>query len=129
MAKNKLQTLADDLEQAMDLCERIEAELDPIKERIEKIRGQIVKELLRMGWKSVNATSGLGFGLVDGKKTFFIKKGMEEKALAWIKEHYPAVLSINKADLNKVLKPLLELPDFFEEKVSEPHLAVRTTEE
>jgi hypothetical protein len=66
---------------------------------------------------------------VQGRKTFTIKKGQEREAIAWAQETYPGLLTINKSDLAKVLKPMLTTPEFFEEKIGEPHLSVRTTAE
>ena len=131
MARNKLVELADELEQVMDLRARVEAEVDPIKEREEKVREMLTKELIKKGFQYIRTTSGLGFGLVAGRTTFAIKKhpGMRERAIEWVKDHYPAALSVASADLNKILKPMLEVPEFFERKQGEPHLSVRTQEE
>lgn len=127
--QNKLTALADELEQAMDRREEIEASLLPVKEYEEQIRAKLIKELFKVGFDYVKTTSGMGFGIVSGRKTYLIKKGREGEALEWAKENYPSILAISKPDLNKVLKPMLNLPEFFEEKVGEPHLSVRGAEE
>lgn len=126
MAKDKLQTLADELETTMDEREAKEAELEPIKEREDQIREELVKGLLKKGFQYIRTTSGLGFGIVQGRKTFMIKAGAEFAAIKWAEENFPGLLTLNKSDLAKVLKPMLEIPPFFEEKVGDPHLSVRT---
>lgn len=129
MRKNKLQTLADELEEVIKRREDAETLLVPLKEYEEQIREKLVDELLKVGFTYVKTTSGKGFGIVQGKKTYTIVKGREQDAIQWAQSHYPAILSINKSDLGKVLKPMLTLPEFFEEKVGESHLAVRSANE
>lgn len=129
MAKDKLQQLADELEEVMDFRSRMEAEIAPIKEREEKIRELLTQSLLKKGFKYVKTTSGLGFGIVDGRKTYTIVKGREQEAIQWAQKDFPGLLAINKPDLAKVLKPMLTIPEFFEEKVGEPHLSVRNNED
>lgn len=124
----KLQRLADGLEETVEMRQRIEAELKPIQEREDAQRADLIKELFRVGFDYVKTTSGKGFGIVRGKKTYTIVKGREQDAITWAQKEYPAVLSINKADLGKVLKPMLKIPDFFEEKIGEPHLQVRSAD-
>lgn len=126
MAKNQLQTLADELEQVMDEREAKEAEIEPLKEREDEIREKLVKGLLSKGFQYIKTTSGMGFGIVQGRKTFMIKAGQERAAIEWAQQNYPGLLTLNKSDLAKVLKPALEIPPFFEEKVGDPHLSVRT---
>lgn len=128
MAKDTLQKLADELEETMRKREDIEEQLEPIKEYEEQIREKLAKGLLQKGFKYIKTTSGIGFGIIDGRKTYIVKKGYEQEALEWAKKEYPSVLSISKTDLGKVLKPMLSLPEFFEEKVGEPYLAVRKAE-
>lgn len=128
MAKNNLQELADKLEEEMDFVDRAEEEIAPHKEKIDAIRAELVAGLLKQGFQYIKTTSGLGFGIVQGRKTFLIKKGQEAVAIKWAQEAYPGLLTINKADLAKVLKPMLAVPDFFEEKVGEAHLSVRTSD-
>lgn len=133
MAKDKLQLLADELEQIMDKRAEVEAEyeaqLEPLKEYEKQTRTKLLETLSKKGWKFVKATSGLGFGVTDGKTTFTIKEGREEEALAWAKTEYPSILSIAAPKLAKVLKPMLTIPEFFEKKVGEPHLSVRSNED
>lgn len=126
MAKNQLQVLADELEQVMDEREAKEAEIEPLKEREDEIREKLVKGLLSKGFQYIKTTSGMGFGIVQGRKTFMIKAGQERAAIEWAQQTYPGLLTLNKSDLAKVLKPMLEVPAFFEEKTGDPHLSVRT---
>ena len=131
--KDKLQLLADELEQILDKRAEVEAEfaavLDTIKEYEKQTREKLLETLTNKGWKFVKATSGLGFGITDGKTTFGIKEGYEEAALEWAKTEYPSVLSIAAPKLAKVLKPMLTIPEFFEVKKGEPHLSVRSNDE
>lgn len=103
--------------------------LTPLEEYEEQVREKIVKGLLKEGFTYIKCSSGMGFGIVQGKKTFAIKKGSEHEALEWAKTNYPSILAINKSDLAKVLKPLLSVPEWFEEKQGDPHLSVRAAEE
>jgi hypothetical protein len=133
MAKTKtkdLVSLADELESTMDKIEALKAELQPLEEREEEIRKNIVQELLKNGVDFIRTTSGLSFGMVSGRTTFSIRKfpGMKEKAVKWAQENFPSILTIGSADLSKICKPMLdgELPEFVERKDGEPYLAVRS---
>ena len=121
--------LADKLECLMDKEAELQAELDPIQQEIEDVRTELTKYLLSIGREYTRTTSGLGLGIVRGRVTFAVKKGMEDIALEWAKKEYPAILSIAAAKLNKVVQPLMELPEFIERKQGEPHLSVRASEE
>lgn len=128
-----MQTLADDLESILDKKEEVEASyeavLAPIKEEEDRIRAELLDTMQKKGWKFARATSGLGFGITNGRKTFAIKKGSEAIAVKWALQEYPAILSVSTAKLAQVLKPMLdELPPFVEEKVGEPFLSVRQQE-
>ncbi len=129
MAKDKLQKLADELEAVMDLKHAAEEALAPYKEKEEAVRAELLDALRKKGYKFVKTTSGLGFGITAGKTTFVVKEGMDEKALEYVKSEYPSALTINKATLNKILKPMLTLPEYFEAREGEPHLSVRGAEE
>lgn len=121
-----LVALADQLETILDKKEALKAKLVPIEEKEEKIRQTIVNSLLANGLQYIKTSSGLSFGIVQGRKTYEIVK--EKEAIEWAQESYPGLLTLRKADLAKVLKPMLSVPPFFAEKVGEPHLAVRTQE-
>lgn len=127
MAKDKLQTLADQLEVVMDKIADIEATFEPLKEEEKAIREQLMLGMQKKGYRFVKTTSGLGFG-VQERKTLSIKEGMEEQALQWAREEYPHILTVAKPAMNKILKPMLHLPDFIEEQVTK-YLSVRTQEE
>jgi hypothetical protein len=77
MAKTKLKALADALESCMDAQIELDAQLAPYKHQEEHLRAEICKELIAKGLQYVKTTSGLGYGLVQGRKTFIIKKGEE----------------------------------------------------
>jgi hypothetical protein len=128
-AKTKLQALADALESNMEVQAELEAQLAPYKEQEEELRAEICEELVKRGLQYVKTTSGLGYGLVKGRVTFAIKKGMEDAGIKWALEAYPSILTVSAAKLNKVVQPMMELPEFIERKEGEPHLSVRTTEE
>lgn len=127
--KDKLQQLADDLEQNLDQQEELKAFLLPFQEKEAQIRSELMDTMQKKGWKFARATSGLGFGITQGRKTFAIKEGMAEKAVNWAIKSFPALLTLSSSKLAKVVKPMLELPEFIEEKVGEPYLTVRQSEE
>lgn len=131
MALPKDIQLANELEQIMDERAALEAQLAPLKEREEAIRAELTIYLQSVGRDYTRTSSGLGLGLVKGRVTYAIKKlpGMKEQAVKWAQEHYPSILTIGAADLNKVAAPLMELPSFLERKEGEPHLSVRNTED
>lgn len=129
MAKDKLQTLADQLEQVMDSRAELEAQLQPIKDIEESIRAELLAAMAKKGYKSISATSGLGWTVVNGRVSHSIKKGMEAQAIEWATENYPSILSIAAPKLNKVVQPMLELPTFIERKQGEPYLSVRSNED
>lgn len=131
MARDKMQTLADELEEVMEQIEEVACAMQPLQQREQEIRTELTEGLLKKGYKYIKTTSGLGFGIVAGRVSHAIKKfpGSREKAVQWAQEHYPAILSISGADLNKVAIHLAELPSFIERKEGQPHLSVRTTEE
>lgn len=129
MAKEKLVTLADELEEVMDKIEALKAEMKPFEEREDEIRAELVKGLLKKGLSYVKTTSGMGFGMVAGKVSWKIKDGQEQTAIQWAIQEFPGLLSIAAAKLNKVVQPMLNPPKFIERKEGEPHLSVRTTEE
>lgn len=122
--------LANELEQVMDEIEAKKAELAPLEEREAEIRKELCDYLRQVGRDYTRTSSGLGFGIVKGRVTYTIKKGigMREKAVQWAMKEYPGILSISAADLNKVAAPMFELPDFIERKEGAPHLTVKTTE-
>lgn len=126
--KDKLQQLADDLENNLDQQEEIQVVLIPYQEKEKEIRAELMQTMQQKGWKFARATSGLGFGITLGRKTFAVKKGMEETALEWAKTNFPSILTLSAAKLAQVVKPMLELPAFVEEKVGEPFLSVRQQE-
>lgn len=126
MAKDKLQLAADRLEQVLDQIAEVEAELDPLKEEEKLIREELMIGMEKKGYKFVKTTSGLGFG-VQERKTLSIKEGMEKDALEWAKKDYPHILTIAKPMMNKILKPMLELPSFIEESVTK-YISVRSSE-
>lgn len=126
MAKDKLVTLGDELETLMEKIDEVKTMLKPLEEEEEKIRAEMCGGLLKKGLKYVRTTSGLSFGLVDGRTSFKVKTGFEEKAIDWAQKNFPSLLTFSSAKLNQVLKPMLNPPDFFEKKEGEPHLAVRT---
>jgi hypothetical protein len=128
MAKTILQMLADELEQTVLKRKALEASIEPVKEYEEQLRAKLIKELFMKGFQYIKTSSGSGFGIVSGRKTYTIAKGREQEAISWAQSHYPAVLSINKSDLAKVLKPMLTIPEFFEEKMGEAFLQVRASE-
>lgn len=131
MAKNILQTLADELEEVMDKRDNLRAEFEeqdtPLKEREEQIRLELMEDMTKRGWKFVKTTSGMGFG-VNERTTLSIKEGAEKEAVEWAKENYEHILTVKKPELNKILKPMLEMPKFIERVVTR-YLSVRTTEE
>lgn len=131
MAKDKLTILGDALESVMHTKDTLKEQMEALEQQEEEIRAQLIKGLLSKGIQFIKTTSGLAFGVVQGRKTFPIKKGMEGEALSWVQKNYPAALSVSAAKLTKILKPMLpsQLPDFVEEKVGEPHLSVRGSEE
>lgn len=129
MAKDVLQTLADELEEVMERRAEVEATLAPIKEYEEQTREKLLIALKKKGYKFVKTTSGMGFGITSGKTTFGVVEGQEQEALEYVKTEFPAALAINKTTLAKILKPMLTLPKFFEMKEGEPHLTVRGSEE
>lgn len=126
MKKDKLVVLANSLEQAMDELAEAEAAITPIKERVESIREELLTNLTKRGLKFAKTDSGLGFG-VQERKTLSIKEGMEADALAWAQKEYPHILTVAKPAMNKILKPMLQLPAFIEESITR-YLSVRTTE-
>lgn len=128
MARNKLQILADELEAVLDQKAEVDALLIPIKEREDKIREDLVKGMLKQGFKFIRTDSGLSFGVTDGRTTFKVKKGMEPIAIQWAQENYPGLLSLASAKLNQVVKPMLQPPEFLERIEGEPFLSVRSTE-
>lgn len=127
MAKDKIQTLADELETVMDAITEKEAELDPLKEQEKAIRELLMAGMDKKGYKFVKTTSGLGFG-VQERKTLSIKEGMEADALAWAQKDYAHILTVSKPAMNKILKPMLQLPAFIEESITR-YISVRLTEE
>jgi hypothetical protein len=129
MATPKDIQLATKLEKVMEQIEFIKAELQPLQEREEELRKELTAYLLQVGREFTRTSSGLGFGIVKGRVTYSVKKGMEDTALAWAVAEYPAVLTIAAAKLNAVVRPMLEVPEFIVRKEGEPHLSVRTTEE
>lgn len=122
--KDKLQQLADDLEKNLDQQEEILAVLSPYQEKEKEIRTELMQTMQQKGWKFARATSGLGFGITHGRHTFAIKKGMEETALEWAKANFPSILTLSASKLAQVVKPMLELPAFLEEKTGDPFLTV-----
>lgn len=123
--------LANELERVMEAQEEFKAALEPFKKREEEIREAAIKELKARGHKSTKTDSGLTFVLVDGRITYGIKKvpGMKEAAVKYFMENNPNVLTIGAADLAKVVKPMLTLPEFVEKKEGAPFLQVRGAEE
>lgn len=126
LQKDELVELGDELEVVQDAIEGKKAELKELQDLEDKLYGEILPNMQGRGLDMVRTSSGLTYILVSGRKTFTIKKGMEQTAITWAQTNFPGILSINKSDLAKVLKPMLEVPAFFEEKVGEPHLSVRT---
>lgn len=126
--KDAMQQLADDLEKNLDQQEEIKALLAPFQEKEKEIRVSLIETMQKKGWKFARATSGLGFGITQGRKTYGIIKGMEEKSMEWATKNFPSILTISAAKLAQVVKPMLELPDFVEEKLGEPFLTVRQQE-
>lgn len=120
--------MADDLEQNLDQQEEFLALLEPFKEKEKQIRVDLIDTMQKKGWKFARATSGLGFGITLGRKTFAVKKGLEETALEWAKKNFPSILTLSAPKLAQVVKPMLELPEFIEERVGEPFLTVRQQE-
>lgn len=127
--KDKLVALADALESCMDVRAELASQDLPYKEQEEKLRAEIVQELLSKGLQYVKTTSGLGFGMVRGRTTYDIRQGREQEAIKWALEQYPSLLTISKGDLGKVIKPMLNPPDFVEKKQGDPHLKVSTNED
>lgn len=125
MRKDVLQSTADELEKVLDQIEELNALMTPFKDKEAELRAKLLETMQKKGYKYVSATSGLGWGITLGRKTFAIKKGMEEKALEWAKQNFPAILSISSPKLAQVVKPMLELPEFIEEKTGEAFLTVR----
>lgn len=126
--KDKLQQLADDLEKNLDQQEEIIAVLSPYQEKEKEIRAELMDTMQKKGWKFARATSGLGFGITQGRKTFAVKKGMEETALEWAKTNFPSILTLSASKLAQIVKPMLTPPEFIEEKVGDPYLTVRQQE-
>lgn len=124
MRKDALQTTADELEKVLDQIEELNALMTPFKDKETELRTKLLETMQKKGYKYVSATSGLGWGITLGRKTFAIKKGMEETALEWAKKNFPSILTLSNPKLNQVVKPMLELPAFIEEKVGEPFLTV-----
>ncbi len=124
--KDKLAVLATELEKNLDMQESIKAELVPLQEVEAKIREELILGMGQRGLRFVRTESGLGFGIQE-RKTLSIKEGMEDKAMSWAKENYEHILTISKPAMNKILKPMLEFPDFIEEQVTR-YLSVRQTE-
>lgn len=127
--KDKLQQLTDDLEQNLDQQKELLALLLPFQEKEKEIRSSIITDMVKKGRKAVSTTSGMVFFITQGRKTFAIKEGMAEKAVNWAIKSFPAILTLSSSKLAKVVKPMLELPEFIEEKVGEPYLTVRQSEE
>lgn len=125
--KNKLQMLADELEDILDKKAEVEALLDPIKEKEDEIRAELVTGMLKQGFKFLKTTSGLSFGVTDGRVTFKVKSGMEPLAIKWASENYPGILSLASAKLNAVVKPMLHQPEFIERVEGSPFLTIRST--
>lgn len=129
MAKDLLKELANKLEENLDKQEEYLVPLKELKDDEDKLRTEMVVQMLKKGYKFVRTDSGLGFGITDGRKTFAIKKGSEAIAVKWALQEYPAILSISTAKLAQVLKPMLdELPPFVEEKTGDPFLTIRQQE-
>jgi hypothetical protein len=126
MAKAKVLSLADELELVMERIAEREEELKPLKEREDEIRTQLCDLLLKQGLQFVKTSSGLAFGLVKGRVSFKVVKGREDEAIRWAVKEYPSILSIAAAKLNKVVQPMLELPEFIERTEGDPYLAVRS---
>lgn len=133
MAQPKHITLANQLEEVLDLKERVEAEfaehLDPLIEKEAQLRKALLEVFIKNKIKHTQADSGLGFVLVKGKVGIKIKKGREADALKWALEEYPSILQPSSAKLTRVALPMVELPDFLERTEGEPHIAVRTNED
>lgn len=127
--KDKLQTLADELEDIMDKKAEVEEVLRPIEEREAEIRKELAQGLIAKGFQYIKTTSGLGFGIVKGRVMYAVKDGREHEAMQWATENFPGVLTISAARLNKVVQPMLNVPEFIERKEGLPHLSVRTTNE
>lgn len=125
MAKDKLATLADELEMNLYQQEELQAIMKPLQEKEEIIRSEMVSGLLKKGLKFVRTSSGLGFGMVDGRVSYKVIKGREHEALDWAIKEFPGVLSIAAGKLNSVVQPMLNPPEFIERTQGEPHLAVQ----
>lgn len=128
MAKDILAKSADELETVLDQIEEVKALLKPLEEKEEQIRADLLARLLTKGLKYVKTTSGLAFGVTDGRTTFKVKKGMEPLAIQWAQENYPGLLSLASAKLNQVVKPMLHPPGFLEHTIGAPFLSVHSTE-
>jgi hypothetical protein len=112
----------------MDQIEELKAQLEPLQDRGDAIRTELRDYLIKIGRDFTRTSSGLGLGIVKGRVTYAVKKGMEAQALEWAKTEYPSVLSIAAAKVTRVAQPMLELPEFIERKEGLPHLSVRTSE-
>lgn len=126
--KDALQKTADELEKVLDQKEEILALLAPFEEKEKELRGTLLETMKKKGYKYVSATSGMGWGITAGRKTFGIKKGMEEVAMQWALKDFPNILTISSPKLTQIVKPMLTPPDFVEEKVGEDFLTVRQNE-
>lgn len=126
--KDALQQTADELEKVLDQMEEIQALLTPFKEKETELRAKLLDTMKKKGYKYVSATSGLGWGITHGRRTYTIKKGMEETAMQWALNDFPAILTISSAKLAQIVKPMLTPPDFVEEKIGDDFLTVRQNE-
>lgn len=125
--------LANQLEEVLDLREKVAAEFaeidTPLAEKEAKIREELLKVFIKNRLQHTRADSGLGFVLVKGKVSIKIKKGREADALKWAMQEYPSILQPAAAKLTKVALPMVELPEFLERTQGEPHIAVRANED
>lgn len=126
--KDALQSTADELEKVLDQIEELQALMTPFKDREVELRTKLLETMKKKGYRYVSATSGLGWGITHGRVTYTIKKGMEETAMKWALSDFPAILTISSAKLAKVVKPMLQQPDFMEENKGEDFLTVRQNE-
>lgn len=126
--KDALQQTADELEKVLDQIEELQALMIPFKDKETELRTKLLDTMKKKGYKYVSATSGLGWGITHGRHTYTIKKGMEETAMQWALNDFPAILTISSAKLAQVVKPMLTPPEFVEEKIGDDFLTVRQNE-
>lgn len=129
MAKEKLMTLGDELEEIQTEIIGVKAQLNELQEREDALYGEIMPLMDKKGLEMFRTKSGMTYFIVKGRVSYKVKKGMENEAREWAVKEYPGIITLAAAKLNAVVQPMLNPPAFIERVEGEPHLSVRTTEE